>query len=223
VQGDRARLTWQDGHARSEATAANTNFDSELDSNRSKVAELEKKLVVEEAELDEIRDALKDKTDVFTQQIEVKQRELEPWTAKISEKQSAIDVATSERDLLVQKATSAQAALEEAKARVQQIKEGDGEKQAEYAQLNKEKGKLERAVQRAEARVQEITAHIDELRNKVSAQRAKTDEAKSSLVADRTENAVLGSLNKLKAQGRIKGFHVSGTGPIRVIDQRQLG
>lgn len=199
----------QDGHARSEATAANENFASELDTNRSKVGELEKKLVIEEAELDEIRDALKDKTDVFTQQIEVKQRELEPWTAKISEKQSAIDVAASERDLLVQKATSVQAALEEAKARVQQIKEGDGEKQAEYAQLNKEKGKLERAVQRADARVQEINAQIEELRSKVSAQRSKTDEAKSSLVADRTENAVLGSLNKLKAQGRIKGFHVS--------------
>ena len=159
--------------------------------------------------MEEIRDSLKDKTDVFTQQIEAKQRELEPWTAKISEKQSAIDVATSERDLLVQKATSVQAALEEAKAKVQQVKEGDGDKQAEYAQLKKEKGKLERAVERAGARVQELNQQAEELRRKASTQRAKADEAKSSLAADRSESAVLTSLNKLKTQGRIKGFHVS--------------
>jgi structural maintenance of chromosome 4 len=42
----------------------------------------------------------------------------------------------------------------------------------------------------------------------VSNSRHKVDEAKSSLAADKSENAVLASLNKLKAQGRIKGFHV---------------
>ena len=189
--------------------AATDNYTSELQVNRKKVADMEKKLVGEEAELEEIRDSLKDKTDVFTNQIEVKQRELEPWTAKISEKQSAIDIATSERDLLVQKASSAQIALEEAQARLQQIKDGDEGKQTEFAALKKEKVKLERAVERAEARVQELAAQVDQRRVKVSAQRSKTDEAKSSLAADKSENAVLASLNKLKAQGRIKGFHVS--------------
>ena len=202
-------LIQQDGHAKSEAAAASENFTSELETNRAKVAELEKKLVVEEAELDEIRDGLKDKTDVFTNQIEVKQRELEPWTAKISEKQSAIDVATSERDLLVQKASSVQQALEEAEARVLQVKQGDGEKQTEYAALKKEKGKVERAIERADAVVHELAGKVEQLRATASAQRSKTDEARSSLAADKSENAVLASLNKLKAQGRIKGFHVS--------------
>jgi structural maintenance of chromosome 4 len=104
-----------------------------------------------------------------------------------------------------------QAALEEAKAKVQQVKEGDGDKQAEYAQLKKEKGKLERAVERAGARVQELNQQAEELRRKASTQRAKADEAKSSLAADRSESAVLTSLNKLKTQGRIKGFHVSSS------------
>jgi structural maintenance of chromosome 4 len=43
----------------------------------------------------------------------------------------------------------------------------------------------------------------------VSTSRSKTDEARASLAADKSENAVLSSLNKLKTQGRIKGFHVS--------------
>lgn len=95
-----------------------------------------------------------DKTDVFTTQIETKQRELEPWTAKISEKQSAIDVATSERDLLVQKASGMQTALEEAVANLERIKEADGSKQEEYAALKKERSKVERALRDAEGKVQ---------------------------------------------------------------------
>lgn len=43
----------------------------------------------------------------------------------------------------------------------------------------------------------------------MSTSRSKTDEARASLAADKSENAVLSSLNKLKTQGRIKGFHVS--------------
>lgn len=53
-----------------------------------------------------------------------------------------------------------------------------------------------------------MTAKAEQLRTKVSSSRSKTDEAKASLQADKSENAVLSSLNKLKAQGRIKGFHV---------------
>ena len=54
-----------------------------------------------------------------------------------------------------------------------------------------------------------MQAKAEQLRSKVSSSRSKTDEAKSSLAADKSENAVLASLNKLKTQGRIKGFHVS--------------
>lgn len=49
----------QDGHARSEAASSIENYGAELDTNRKKVADLEKKLEAEEAELDEVRDSLK--------------------------------------------------------------------------------------------------------------------------------------------------------------------
>lgn len=45
-----------------------------------------------------------DKTQVFHDQIQDKQKELQPWTAQINAKQAEIDVATSERDALVEKA-----------------------------------------------------------------------------------------------------------------------
>ncbi|CAD6578745.1 MAG: hypothetical protein TREMPRED_002256 [Tremellales sp. Tagirdzhanova-0007] len=208
-----------DGHARSEALAAIDNHGSELETTRAKVANLEEKLINEEAELEEIRDSLKDKTDVFTTKIEAKQRELEPWTAKISEKQSAIDIATSERDLLAQKATGAQATLQEAEANLTALKEGDCLKQEELGVLKKEAVRVKRQIAESEGKVESMAAKSDELRTKFSTFRHKTDEAKASLAADKSENAVLSSLNKLKAQGRIKGFH-GRLGDLGVIEDK---
>jgi structural maintenance of chromosome 4 len=54
-----------------------------------------------------------------------------------------------------------------------------------------------------------MNGKAEQIRSKLSASRHKADEAKASMAADRSENAVLSSLNKLKEQGRIKGFHVS--------------
>jgi structural maintenance of chromosome 4 len=54
-----------------------------------------------------------------------------------------------------------------------------------------------------------MNARSEQIRGKLTSSRQKADEAKASLAADKSENAVLSSLNKLKEQGRIKGFHVS--------------
>ncbi|KLT44076.1 hypothetical protein CC85DRAFT_311309 [Cutaneotrichosporon oleaginosum] len=208
-----------DGHAKSEAMATIQNCSGAIETNRTKVIELERKLEAEEKELEEVRDSLKDKTDQFTTKIEAKQRELEPWTAKISEKQSAIDVAQSERDLLAQKATSAQTALEEAEQNIQAIKEGDQAKRGEYKRLKKEAVAAKQELADAEAKLQGMGAQLDDLRSKLSAATHKADEARASLAADKSENAVLSSLNKLKAQGRIKGFH-GRLGDLGVIDDK---
>lgn len=128
-------------------------FESQLESSKSKITELERKLEVEEAELEEVRDSLKDKTDEFTTKIEIKQRELEPWTAKISEKQSAIDVAQSERDLLAQKATSAQSAFSDAEAGIIAARNYDKEKREEYSALKKEVAKAQKELAAAEQKL----------------------------------------------------------------------
>lgn len=59
---------------------------------------------------------LSDKTQVFHDQIEVQQKELQPWTAKINAKKASIDVATSERDTLVKKAAGLKDAVKDAQA-----------------------------------------------------------------------------------------------------------
>ncbi|KIR29545.1 hypothetical protein I309_01614 [Cryptococcus deuterogattii LA55] len=209
----------EDGHAKSEALAAIESYTEQLEKNRKKVTDLEEKLESEQAELEEIVDSLKDKTAVFTTQIEIKQRELEPWTAKISEKQSAMDVAKSERDLLAEKATGILKSMQEAEEHLQSLRDGDSEKQEEYTRLKKEASKIKKLVAEGEAKITSMTTKWDQLRGKVSASRLKTDEARASLAADKSENAVLSSLNKLRDQGRIKGFH-GRLGDLGVIDDK---
>lgn len=52
-----------------------------------------------------------DKTQIYHDQIEAKQRELEPWTTQINEKQAALDISSGERKLLVTKVDTLKQAL----------------------------------------------------------------------------------------------------------------
>lgn len=56
-----------------------------------------------------------------------------------------------------------------------------------------------------------MSAEDTKLRRKASAARQKSDEAKASQSATRTQGNVLTSLTKLRDQGRLPGFHVRST------------
>ena len=73
-----------------------------------------------------------DKTQGFHDQIEVKQKELQPWTAKINTKQAEIDVASSERDALAKKAEALKEARKEAQENLGNL-QGDQEVKVESA------------------------------------------------------------------------------------------
>lgn len=57
---------------------------------------------------------------MFHDQIEVKQKELQPWTTKINTKKAGIDVATSERDALAKKAAGLKDAVKNAQEELEQ-------------------------------------------------------------------------------------------------------
>ena len=64
---------------------------------------------------------LTDKTQVFHDQIEVKQKELQPWTGQINAKQADVDVASSERDALVKKAEAVRQAGKDAQEALKKL------------------------------------------------------------------------------------------------------
>lgn len=115
-----------------------------MEKEKTKVDEYEASLVAEEKTLEGIRDSLRgvsrfiigrkcassknavDKTQGFHDQIEVKQKELQPWTAKINAKQAEIDVASSERDALARKTEALKEARKEAQENLENL-QGDQE------------------------------------------------------------------------------------------------
>ena len=65
---------------------------------------------------------------MFHDQIEVKQKELQPWTAKINAKQAEVDVASSERDALAKKAESIKQAGKEALEALEKLQKDQSKK-----------------------------------------------------------------------------------------------
>ncbi|GLB43651.1 putative SMC proteins Flexible Hinge domain containing protein [Lyophyllum shimeji] len=196
-----------DTSARTKALRDIEDNTEKIEREKKKADKFEAELVVEEKELEKIRDSLKDKTQVFHDQIELKQKELQPWTAKINAKQAEVDVASSERDALAKKAETREAARKDAQDTLEGLNSDHAVKVKEHEKLQETKANLQRQTQAAERKVQDCQKNVQEWRAKASSSRQKVDEAKASQADNRSQGRVLDSLTRLQATGRIAGFH----------------
>ncbi|KAG2364796.1 RecF/RecN/SMC N terminal domain-containing protein [Suillus spraguei] len=181
--------------------------DAKIKTKKREIAEHEANLEKEEKVLEGIRDSLKDKTQVFHEQIEAKQKELQPWTAKINVKQAAIDVASSERDALAKKATGLKDAVTQAEGQLAELQAEQEGKLNELNSLRTKKAEVQKKLGTCEEKFHAAQAGVQELRSKAGSLRQKAEEARASQAASTSQNRVLDSLTKLKQTGRIDGFH----------------
>lgn len=191
----------------------------EIETRAKEIAALEEQVKEEEAELANIREGLKGKTQTFSNEIAAKQKSLEPWKEKINQKQSAIAVAESELAILQEKANAGAVALEEVEAKIAAIEEGREAKSEELKECQTEKAKLEKAAKQVAAELEKLAQDEPKLRSQLSNARQKADEARSSLSATQTRGNVLTALMRMKESGRIDGFH-GRLGNLGVIDQK---
>ncbi|KAJ9145373.1 Structural maintenance of chromosomes protein [Pleurostoma richardsiae] len=191
----------------------------EIESRAQEIATLEQQLKDEEAQLGNIRENLKGKTQAYSDQIAAKQKSLEPWKEKINQKQSAIAVAESEMSILREKANAGAVALEEMQAKMAAIEESRAAKQEELKACQAEKAELEQEARNAEAELDTLSQQEPKWRAKLSNSRQKTDEARSNLSATQTQGNVLTALMRMKESGRIDGFH-GRLGNLGTIDQK---
>ncbi|RPB15232.1 putative nuclear condensin complex subunit Smc4 [Morchella conica CCBAS932] len=205
--------------AASEATSMIEKHISDITRHSAEIASHEQNLAIQEAELERIRDTLKEKTQGFSDQIAAKQKSLEPWKEKINEKQSAIAVAQSELDILHEKANASNNALEEARAKITTIQHARATKEQELQQCRQELRRLEKEAAKVETSLEAMAAKEAPLRSNLSSARQKADEAKASLAATQTQGNVLTALMRLKESGRIEGFH-GRLGNLGTIDSR---
>ncbi|KAI1398193.1 RecF/RecN/SMC N terminal domain-containing protein [Hypoxylon fuscum] len=191
----------------------------EITSRAEEIVTLEQRMRDEESELATIRDSLKGKTQVFSDQIAVKQKSLEPWKDKINQKQSAIAVAESELTILEEKANAGAVALEEMQTKIANIEQGRTEKLAELKESQAEKVKLEKEAKKTETDLDSLAQMEPNVRSKVSNARQKAEEARSSLSQTQNRGNVLTALMRMKESGRIDGFH-GRLGNLGMIDEK---
>lgn len=191
----------------------------EISTKTEEVAALEQTVREEEAELAVIRESLKGKTQVFSDQIAAKQKSLEPWKEKLNQKQSAIAVAESELAILDEKANAGSVAIEEMKAKIASIDKGRAAKLAQLEECQAQKAQLEEEAQEVEEGLKQFASKEHIIRSKVSNARQKADEARSSLSQTQNRGNVLSALMRMKETGRIDGFH-GRLGNLGTIDQK---
>ncbi|KAH9980780.1 RecF/RecN/SMC protein [Russula compacta] len=196
-----------DENAHSDALRAIQENAAKMKNEKKKADQLEEDLQKEEKVLEGIRDSLKDKTQVFHDQIEQKQKELQPWKTKINQKQAEIDVKTSERDMLVKKAETIKQGSAEAQEALEKLRSDQKSKTGELENLKHRKQSLQRESKAAQQRVQDLTARVNQLRTQASSTRQRVEEAKASQAASTSQNKVLDSLTRLRNSGRVSGFH----------------
>ncbi|KAI9820848.1 MAG: hypothetical protein M1832_003481 [Thelocarpon impressellum] len=203
----------------SEAISQIENYTEDAERNAKQITALEKSMRSEEKELGSIRDSLKGKTQAFSDDIASKQKSLEPWNAKINEKQSAIAVAQSELDILHEKSNAGAVALGEINGRIESIEESKAAKLAELEKLKIQRASVEKQAAKIQAEVDKLAQREPDMRAQLSGARQKADEARASLSNTQTQGNVLAGLMRLKESGRIEGFH-GRLGNLGTIDQK---
>ncbi|KAH9041388.1 RecF/RecN/SMC N terminal domain-containing protein [Lactarius pseudohatsudake] len=193
-----------DESARSDALRSIQDNTAKMKNEKKKADQYEEELQQEEKVLEGIRD---NKTQVFHDQIEQKQKELQPWKAKINQKQAEVDVKTSERDMLVKKAEAVKQASAEAQEALETVKSDQKAKLGELDNLKDRKQSLQQEMIAVKQRVQDLTTRVNQHRAQASSTRQRVEEAKASQAASTSQNKVLDSLTRLRNSGRVSGFH----------------
>lgn len=191
----------------SEASSLSRKHSDDIERNTAEIAALETSMRVEEKELTAIRDALKGKTQAFSNQIADKQKSLEPWNEKLNEKHSAIAVAQSELDILRERASAGAIAMEEIHEKIISIEKQREAKQTEINDIRQQQSRIGSEAQTIEKELTSMSKEEPEMRSCLSGARQKADEASASLSSMQTQGNVLSGLMRLKESGRIEGFH----------------
>lgn len=203
----------------SEANSLIQKHADDIERNTKEISALEQSVRIEEKELAAVRDGLKGKTQGFSDQIAVKQKSLEPWKERINEKLSSIAVTQSELDILRERASADDVALEEVQERMRTLQETKKSKEAELKNLKASKAQIEKDAARTQTNVSKSAKNEPTLRSQLSGARQKADEARASLSSSQSQGNVLNGLMRLKESGRIEGFH-GRLGNLGTIDQQ---
>ncbi|KAG0341092.1 hypothetical protein BG000_010248, partial [Podila horticola] len=195
-----------DKHSLSDNQSWVRNHEADLVKHQAELERLEKNLEVAEDEMENIRQSLKGKTEEFSQQIEVHQKELAPWTEKIVAKQSQEDMAQSEHDLLEEKAKNSLASFQDAEAALETLKNAQSAKESEISELVEAIASSDGQIASIQAKIKNMADREKSLRDKASAARNRAEEGRASQQKSQSRSTVLTNLIRQRDLGKINGI-----------------
>ncbi|WFD34634.1 Structural maintenance of chromosomes protein 4 [Malassezia cuniculi] len=210
VDGKRKKLSKSandDHHALSEALAAQQNASAEAERLHEELRKHEEDLVKEEAALDSICEQLRSKTQSFNDALQAKQRELGPWTAKITDENSARHVAATERDLLASRSVEAAERANEALNALQELKDGIESRRAQISRLEDDRDRLAAKAEEDSAMLGQMKEREAELHAAATNARRQADDARAAAAASRAHGDVNNSLLRQAELGLITGYY----------------
>jgi structural maintenance of chromosome 4 len=193
-------------HSMNEASTWLGNYEEESAALSAQYQDLVRSLEKESSQLALIQEELKDKTQVFTDEIERTQRKLEPWREQIVGKESEIAVVKSEINLLKEQRNAAEASLSQSMETVKAIVSEGRAKEQELADLKKEYQHVTSQIKLGVDECDQAGTKLKMMKQKLVAGRQKVSSAREELNSVATQNKVLASLIKLNDSGRIQGF-----------------
>lgn len=203
----------------SESAAYVQRLSDDLGRNAGTIVEIESHLRSEETELSSIRENLKGKTRGLSDQINEKQKSLEPWADKINEKRSTVAIAQSELAILQERENAGALAIADAQGRLARFELARAEKLVMTESHKSKQQDLEAEVRNLQAALETILSKEPGARSKLSSARQRADEARANFSNSQTQGNVLTGLMRLAESGRVKGFH-GRLGNLGAIDEK---
>jgi len=203
----------------SESAAYVQRLSDDLERNTGTVAEIECHLRSEETELNSIRENLRGKTQGLSNQINERQKSLEPWANRINEKRSMVAIAQSELAILQESNNAGAQAIADAQGRLTRFEVARAEKLATTEAHKAKQQDLEAEVRDLQATLETLANKEPGARSKLSSARQKADEARANFSNSQTQGNVLTGLMRLAESGRVKGFH-GRLGNLGAIDEK---
>ena len=145
--------------------------------------------------------------------------ELAPWEKKITEVQSRMDVAVSERDMLIKGHEEAKKRFEDAKVELKEVKQTSEIKSRQAKEIEGQVGRLRSQLEQAIEKERSVGERVRQLEIATREVRGKTENRRADASQRASANAVVNSLLEAKASGLIPGIY-GRLGDLGAIDAR---
>ncbi|KAG4304930.1 hypothetical protein PORY_001605 [Pneumocystis oryctolagi] len=200
-------LIQTNSHSYSECITWIENYVEEIKSYEKDVSDLKNKLELETKELEKVRFDIKDKTQDISDELEIKQKQLEPWIEQVNSRQSMIDIINSEIKILVNKENTFRQEIHNIQEKIRIIEEDEKTTKKTIQMCEVDKKNKENELLVAKEEFEKMKEEERRFKEKLSLCHQKEDEAKASFSKFQNHNSVLTGLMKLKESGRVTGFY----------------